>query len=227
MCCGCGSLLRQRGRIRRVVAGDHRHPGALRNLLRENFRAHLSDRFDRGPHIEQASAATILSKGSIFGEKTIARVDRIGATGAGDVEQTGAIQIALGGFRGTEQVRFIGKVRMGRIAVGFRIDRDGAQAEISACAHDAHSNFTTVGNEELLHGPRTLTPTLSLWEREEDFTCGKCRSGAVPEAASWPWQWTGPGHAESPRGQAYRHPRAARWSSKASPHVHTSQGSAA
>ena len=75
----------------------------------------------------------MLCKGSIFGEKTIARVDRIGATGAGDVEQTGAIQIALGGFRGTEQVRFIGKVRMGRVVVGFseipaftaRLERNG------------------------------------------------------------------------------------------------------
>ena len=140
-----------------MVAGDNRHSSALRNLLRENFRAHLPDRFHRGPHVEQASALAILSKGSIFGEKAIARVDRIRATGAGDVEQTGAIQIALGGLRGTEQVRFIGKVRMGRVAVGFRIDRDGAQAKLSGSAYDAHGDFTTVGNEELLHAPRTLT----------------------------------------------------------------------
>ena len=59
---------------------------ALRNLLRENFRAHLPYRFHRGPHVEQASVAAILSKGSIFGEKAVARVDRIRATGAGDVE---------------------------------------------------------------------------------------------------------------------------------------------
>ena len=46
---------------------------------------------------------------------------------------------------------------MGRVAVGFGIDRDGAQAELSGSAHDAHGDFTTVGNEELLHAPRTLT----------------------------------------------------------------------
>ena len=120
MGCGFGSLLRQRSRIRRMIAGDNRHSGALCNLLRENFRAHFLDCFHRGPHVEQASASAILSKGSIFGEKAIARVDRICATGTGDVEQTGAIQIALGRFRGTEQVCFIGKVRMGRAAVGFR-----------------------------------------------------------------------------------------------------------
>jgi hypothetical protein len=84
-------------------------------------------------------------------------VDRIRATGAGDVEQTDTVQIALDGFWGTEQIRFIGKVRMGRVAVGFRIDRDGAQAELAGSAHDAHGDFTTVGNEELLHAPRTLT----------------------------------------------------------------------
>jgi hypothetical protein len=46
---------------------------------------------------------------------------------------------------------------MGRIAIGFGIDRDSAQAEISGSAHDAHGDFTTVGNKELVHVPRTLT----------------------------------------------------------------------
>src|SRR4029453_5929538 len=151
MSCGFGALLRQRGRIRRMVAGDNRPSSALCNLLRENFRAHLPDRFHWGPHVEQASAPASLSKGSIFGEKAIARVDRICAAGTNDVEQTGAIQIALSRFRGTEQVRFIGKVRMGRAAVGFRIDRDGSEAELAGSAYDAYGNFTTVGNEEFLH----------------------------------------------------------------------------
>src|SRR5438093_1667541 len=102
MCGGLESFLRQCGCIRRVVAGDNRYSSALRNLLRENFRAHLPDRFHRGSHVEQASAAAILSKSSISGEKAIARVDRIGAAGMGDIEQTGTVQIALGGFRRTE-----------------------------------------------------------------------------------------------------------------------------
>jgi hypothetical protein len=46
---------------------------------------------------------------------------------------------------------------MGRVAVSFGIDRDGAQAEISGSAHDAHGDFTPVGNEELVHVPRILT----------------------------------------------------------------------
>jgi hypothetical protein len=84
-------------------------------------------------------------------------VDRIRTTGAGDVEQTGAIQIALGRFRGTEQVRFIGKVCMGRVAVSFGIDRDGTQAEFAGSVYDAYGDFTTVGHEEFLHAPRTFT----------------------------------------------------------------------
>jgi hypothetical protein len=97
-------------------------------------------------------------------------VDRICATGAGDIEQTGAIQIALGRFRGTEQVRFIGKVRMRCVAVGFRIDRDGAQAELTGSAYDAHGDFTTVGNEEFLHklyGLRSWDRPLGLHEPPE------------------------------------------------------------
>ena len=43
------------------------------------------------------------------------------------------------------------------LTVDFRVDCHGTQAQFTGSAHDAYSDFTTIGNEEFVHRGLTLT----------------------------------------------------------------------
>ena len=58
------------------------------------------------------------------------------------------VQISLNGaFALADQVRFIGLEAMQAKTVLFRVDRDRSQAQLGGSAHDADSNFTSVGSQ--------------------------------------------------------------------------------
>ena len=72
---------------------------------------------------------------------------RVGAARARRFKDAVYGQVALRRFRRTEVKRLVRQLGMRRLAVRRRVHRDGAQPELARRAHDAHGDFSPVGNQ--------------------------------------------------------------------------------
>jgi hypothetical protein len=60
-------------------------------------------------------------------------------------------KVAVGASRPPDADRFIGQLDMERLDVGFGIDRQSFDAQLTAGSDDAQSNFTAIGDEDFLN----------------------------------------------------------------------------
>jgi hypothetical protein len=83
----------------------------------------------------------------------------VGDFGGGD--DGGHVQIAVGGARRADADGLVGKAHMERVAIGFAVDGDGANAEFAAGVENAQSNLTAIGNQNLrnIEDPCGFPPT--------------------------------------------------------------------
>ena len=95
----------------------------------------------------------------VLGQEAVSRVDRLGAGGAGGLEDPFLVQVALCRSAGSEQERLVRAAHVERAAVGLGVHRDGADLELPERAEDPDRDLAPVGNEhfrEEFHGRRIL-----------------------------------------------------------------------
>jgi hypothetical protein len=109
-------------------------------------------------------------------------MDRVRAGRQRHFDEAVGLQVALGGRRGTDEVRLVRREHVGRESIDLRVDGDRANAALTRGPHDANGDLTTVGDEQgpdhadapsrLQSGktrstpgvePRSLEPTAGVW----------------------------------------------------------------
>ncbi|PQM48935.1 hypothetical protein C1Y40_00842 [Mycobacterium talmoniae] len=79
-------------------------------------------------------------------------MNRVGAGGAGGVEDEIAAQIGLGGGVARQPDRGVGGADMGGVGVGVGEHRDGADAHRAAGREDPAGDFAAVGDQDRRYG---------------------------------------------------------------------------
>lgn len=88
-----------------------------------------------------------------FGEETPARMDRRAARLFGGLNDTDWIEVALARSRGAEH-DLLESARIRRVFIGRRDAEDGLDPHTDARSCDARGDFTAVGDEDAMKGPR-------------------------------------------------------------------------
>ncbi len=77
-------------------------------------------------------------------------MDGVGIGDFGGADHGRNIEIAARAFSGADADGFVGKAGVQAMAVGFRVYRYGADAEILAGANDADGDLAPVGDQNLV-----------------------------------------------------------------------------
>ena len=132
-----------------IGAGHHRRAGGDGRLARGGFRPHGAD---GGGGRADENDAGILAGGGEFGvlaEKSVARMDGLGAVLAGGVEDAVDAQVAFRGRRRADVFGFVRHADVQRGAVGIGVDRHAGDAHLAQRAHDPHGDLAAVGDQNL------------------------------------------------------------------------------
>ena len=93
----------------------------------------------------------------IFRKESVAGMNRVAVGVARDAQNLFDDQIAFARRRGADGIGFIGQPHVERGAIHVAIHRNGAHTEFAAGAHDAHCDFTAIGNQDFLEHFRGQT----------------------------------------------------------------------
>ena len=142
------------GLIVRLAAGYHRDPGAGGRAPRVDLRAEAHNHVRRRADERQPRVHARRRQRGVLGEKAIAGMDRVRATGAGGIDDAPDRQVALGRRRRADVHGVVRRRNVTGGAVGIREDGYGRDAERAAGARDADGDLSAVGDEHPReHGP--------------------------------------------------------------------------
>ena len=119
------------------------------HLPRRDFIAQRRHHIRRRPDEDHPGLADGTGEFGPLGEKPVAWMDRIGASGASGLNDRGNIEITLTRLGRTDKARLVGRGDVRGVGVGFRVDRDSCEPEQARAANDPERYFTTIGNEQL------------------------------------------------------------------------------
>ena len=106
-----------------------------------------------GTNKEDPSLPHRVGKGCIFGEETVARVDRVAAAGYCRRDDAVPAEIGCLGRWRSDWYGSVGKRDVQGGGVCFRVDGYGGNPQFLASANNTHGDFATVGDENSLeHG---------------------------------------------------------------------------
>ena len=151
---GPGAARQRRGAlVAAVVAGHDRHAGLGHHRLGTVLGAHPLDRRGRRSDEDQAGPPAGGGEDRVLGEKSVARMDRLGAASPRSVDDAVVAQIAVARRRRADRTGLAGDGGVARAAIGPRIDRHGGYAKAVRGLDDAAGNLAAVGNEDFVeHG---------------------------------------------------------------------------
>ncbi len=123
---------------------------AGRGLITEQF-----EQLRRGTNKSNAGVLASAGQCGILGEKTISGMDGVDALLAGQSNNARDVQISFDRtFTGADQVGFVGFEAMQAEAVLQGINANGAEVEFIGGAENANRDFTAVGSQQPLDGPK-------------------------------------------------------------------------
>ena len=166
---------------RQLIGGDgfgvelveHRHARGGHHLLGLDLRAHRGDRGRRRPDPRQARIEHGGGEFGVLREESVARVDGVGARGAGRGDQLLGIQVPVAALQADPGVG-LRDVR-GR-GVGIGVDGDGADAEAPAGGEHPPGDLAAVGDQNSCdHGLSPLRASVI-----GGLTSGRRRSSTSP-----------------------------------------------
>src|SRR5262249_35036683 len=85
----------------------------------------------------------------VLAQESIAGMDGVDIRDLGRADDGGDVQIAARALGGPDANGLVGETRMQAVTVGFRIDRDSADAEFLARANDPPGDFAAIRDEDL------------------------------------------------------------------------------
>ena len=112
------------GLIVRRLARHDRHAGRRNQASRVDLRSHLRDDVSGRTDEDEPRRVAGAGKRRVFGQKSVARMDRVGARRARGVDEPRHAEVALPGRRRPDRHRAIGSGDVRRESVGVRVDRD-------------------------------------------------------------------------------------------------------
>ena len=133
-----------------LVARRHRYTRRAHQLLGGILQTHRLDARWLGADPDQPRIDHRLCKGSVLGQETIARVDRVRAGLFRRGNDLFAHQVALGSWGGADMHCLVGGAHVQCARIGIRIDRDRGDTHVVRGADDAAGDFATIGDQELL-----------------------------------------------------------------------------
>ena len=147
----CGVFVRDDA----VAAGNDRETSFRHFGAGAVFLTHHADHVRRRADERNVRGLTDLGKVCVLRKETVAGMDGVYVGDFGGADNLRDIEIALGTARGPDANGFIGKTDVERMAIGFGIDGDRADAQLFARCKDAERNLTTIGNKDFLeHGAK-------------------------------------------------------------------------
>ena len=130
-----------------VGAGQDGHLGLLHGLAGFFFFAHEARDFRRRADELDVGGAADFSEVGILAEQAVAGMDGVDVGDFSRGDDGGDVEIAVGGARRADADGLVGKANVERVAIGFAVDGDGANAEFAAGVEDAQRNFAAIGNQ--------------------------------------------------------------------------------
>ena len=130
-------------------AGHDRHARALHQLARLGLGAHGVDGV--GGRADEGDAGVVAGahERGVLGQEAVAGVDGLGAGLLGHLQDLVHVQVALGRRAAAQQVRLVGALDVGGVAVGLGVDGHRRDTQLLERAHDADGDLSAVGYEDL------------------------------------------------------------------------------
>ena len=134
---------------------------SLANLPGGVLVAHQGHRLVRGADELDLATAANLGEMRVFGQKSVARMNRLHVADLGGADDAVDLQIAVGGLRRTDAIGLVGQVEVGGAAVGLAEDGHRFDAQLAAGTKDAQGDFTAIGNQNSLEHGYSRVSTLN------------------------------------------------------------------
>ncbi len=136
------------------MARNGRDLGGVGEFLRFDLVAHRLD----GPGVRADEGHSRLHErmreGGALGEKSIARMDRVGAGLAAGVEDLVDDEIGLSRGGRADGDRLVRHFNVERVLVGFRVDGDGLDAHAARRLDDAAGYLAAIGDQDFIEHRR-------------------------------------------------------------------------
>ena len=119
--------------------------------------SHHADHLGRGPDEGDVRCFADLGEIRVLGKEAIAGMNRVYVGDFRGTDHLRDVQVAIAAAGRANADGFVGEPDMKRVAVGFGIDRYGADVELLAGGKDAQGDLTTVGDQDFSeHGSGLL-----------------------------------------------------------------------
>ena len=130
-------------------AGHDGHAGVLHQLARLGLRAHGVDGARGRADERDAGLVAGAHERRVLGQEPVAGVDGLGPRLLRHLEDLLDVQVALGRRAAAQQVRLVGALDVGRVAIGLGVDGHRRDTQLLEGAHDPDGDLSTVGYEDL------------------------------------------------------------------------------
>ena len=127
-------------------AGQCGNPGGGHHGARLVLDAHQAGHIRRGADEADVGKLADFGKIGVLAEEAVAGVDGVHTGDLGRADDGGDVQVAAGALSRADADGFVGEAHVEALAVGFRVDGDGADAQLLASANHSQRDFPTVGN---------------------------------------------------------------------------------
>ena len=166
-------LIRQKRAVltRTVIARHHRHARAFHQRLGRVFQPHGPDRIGAGPDKDQTGRRDRIDEIGVLGQKAIARMHGLRASGQRRADDDIALQIAFGHGCGADPHRLVGHLDMQRLCIGIGMHCHRANAHPSGRGDDPTCDFAAIGDQDFGEHHAPLTS-----ERRQSVSAGSARS---------------------------------------------------
>ena len=128
------------------AAGHGGHVDFLGQLSGGIFIAHQGHGFVRGADEFDVATAADVGEMGVFGQKTVARMDRLHVADLGGADDAVDLQVAVGRLGRTDAIGLVGQFEIGRAAIGFAKYRHRFDAQLAAGTNDPQGDFAAIGD---------------------------------------------------------------------------------
>ena len=144
-----------------VQPAQHRHAGGQRRSAGACLVAKQRELLDLRTDEDQPGVSALARKVVALGQETVARVDRVAATGQRRGDQRVGVEVSRCTLA-RQCAGLVGPTPVQAAGVILRVGRDAAKSQVGDGASDAYRHLAAVGDEDLGDGHRRVLGGLGL-----------------------------------------------------------------